>query len=98
MMCHPNCVWIGLLISPGCRASAPRTKSASSWPTGIVPRSPPFGADPLSIEYSLARSAKFCGVTRAEMRSASCLEFTRMCAAWISVNFDRSRWYWARSR
>src|SRR5438093_8845154 len=67
MMCHPNSVWIGSLIWPGLSARAARTNVALSPDAWRVPRSPPFGADPESIEFCSASRPKFCAVTCCSM-------------------------------
>ena len=71
-----------LEISPSFSAKATFSNSGTSWPFWMGPRLPPCCAEPVSVEFSFASSAKFSGVTSARMRSASAFVATRM---WLAV-------------
>ncbi|MBM3634348.1 MAG: hypothetical protein FJW99_03510 [Actinobacteria bacterium] len=81
MMCQPNWVFTGCEISPSPNAKAAFSNSGTRAPSWMAPRLPPCDFDPGSVEYCLARSAKFEVLAMARMRSASSSVFTRMCEA-----------------
>jgi len=59
MMCQPNWVCTGLLMSPGfCRAKAASSKDGTMAPRENQFRSPPRALVPSSWEYWAARAAK----------------------------------------
>ena len=68
MMCQPNCVRNGWLISSGCSCASCFSNSGTKVPGPAQPRSPPSAAEPGSSETTEATAAKFSPLLRMRSR------------------------------
>src|SRR6185436_9183777 len=83
MMCQPNCVRNGWLISSGCSFASCFSNSGTKVPGLAQPRSPPSAAEPGSSETTEATAEKFSPLFRIRSRidTSFCCTVASSCSS-----------------